>query len=108
MEADRDRFKGNSSSCLKCFLVFASCYLTKLVSLPESSLKNQAAKDAALQQIDLLRSEVETLKRTRDDAVAKSIAIWQQEAEKRVEAASARDEDIVKRLRAITKKITGK
>ena len=82
--------------------------LRKLVSLLESYSKNQAAKDAALQQIDLLRSEVETLKRTRDDVVAKSIAIWQEEAEKCAEAASARDEEIVKRLRAITKKIAGK
>ena len=71
-------------------------------------MKNQAAKDAALQQIDLLRSEVETLKRTQDDAVAKSIAIWQEEETKHVEAASARDEDVVKRLRAITKKVAGK
>ena len=82
--------------------------VTKLTSSPESSLKNQAAKDAALQQIDLLRSEVETLKRTRDDAVVKSIAIWQEEEAKRIEAASSRDEEIVKRLRAITKKIACK
>ena len=70
-------------------------------------MKNQAAKDAALQQIDLLRSEVETLKRTQEDAVAKSIATWQEEATKRAEAASARDEEIVKRLRTMTKKIAG-
>ena len=79
-----------------------------LTSTPESSLKNQAAKDAALQQIDLLRSEVETLKRTRYDAVAKSIAIWQEEEAKRIETASSHDGEIVKRLRAITKKIADK
>ena len=82
--------------------------LTRPTSLSESSVKNQAAKDAALQQIDLLRSEVETLKRTQDDAVAKSIAIWQEEAAKHIEAASAHDEEIVKCLRSITKKIAGK
>ena len=71
-------------------------------------MKNQAAKDAALQKIELLRSEVETLKRTRDNAVKESIAIWQEEEVKRVQAADACDEGFVKRLRALTRKIAGK
>ena len=71
-------------------------------------MKNQAAKDATLQQIKLLRSEVETLKRTWDDVVKRSIAIWQEEEEKRVQVAEARDEGFVKRLRALTRKIAGK
>ena len=45
------------------------------------------------------------MKRTRQAAVEKSIAIWQEEEEKRIEAAEARDAGLVTRLRALTRKM---
>ena len=60
-----------------------------------------------LQRIDQLNTEVATLKKTQQDAVEKSIAIWQDEEKKRVEEAEARDAGLVKRIRALTRKIAG-
>ena len=58
-----------------------------------------------LQRIDQLNTEVATLKKAQQDAVEKSIAIWQDEEKKRVEEAEARDAGLVKRIRALTQKI---
>ena len=60
-----------------------------------------------LQRIDQLNTEVATLKKAQQDAVEKSIAIWQDEEKKRVEEAEARDAGLVKRIRALTRKIAG-
>ena len=87
---------------LLCLITIFCFFLT------DSSTKNEAAKDAALQEIELLKSEVESLKRTGQSAVEKSIAIWQEEEKKRVEAAEARDAGLVTRLHALTRKIAGK
>ena len=102
VEAERDRFKGTLCLLMKGFPITIVLDNKFCFYLIDSSAKNQAAKDAALQEIGLLKSEVKTLKRTRQAAVEKSIAIWKEEENKRVEAAKSSDAGLVIRLRALT------